>query len=66
MRQSLALEHLGQMIEAQANTLGFQDGFMLIAAVFICALFPAWILGRAEKKKKAPAGSAEVARQPAR
>ena len=66
MRQSLALDHLGQMIEAQANTLGFQDGFMLIAAVFICALFPAWILGRAEKKKKAPAGSAEVARQSAR
>jgi DHA2 family multidrug resistance protein len=45
-QQPLALKHLGQMIEAQANTFGFQDGFLLIAAVFICALIPAWILGR--------------------
>jgi len=67
MQPSLALDHLGQMIEAQANTLGFQDGFMLIAAVFICALFPAWILGRTQKdKNKAPAAGSAAARQPAR
>lgn len=51
MRPALALDHLGKMIEAQANTMGFQDGFLLIAAVFICALLPAWILGRAQRSK---------------
>ncbi|MDH3702864.1 MAG: DHA2 family efflux MFS transporter permease subunit [Alphaproteobacteria bacterium] len=49
MRPALALNHLGKMVEAQANTMGFQDGFLLIAAVFICALLPAWILGRAQR-----------------
>ena len=41
-----ALHFLGRVIEAQANTMGFQDGFMILTAVFICALIPAWSLGR--------------------
>ncbi len=52
MLDRMALDHLGAMIEAQASTLGFQDAFWLIAGVFIAALIPAWILGRAEKKPK--------------
>ena len=56
MRDSLALDHLGRMVEAQANTLGFQDGFLLIVGVFICALVPAWILGRAGKRPKSKRG----------
>ncbi len=44
-RASGALHYLGRVIEAQANTLGFQDGFMLITAVFLGALIPAWVLG---------------------
>jgi len=42
----LALNHLGRVIEAQANTMGFQDGFLLIGIVFLGALVPAWILAR--------------------
>jgi len=45
-RQPLALDHLGQMIQAQADTLAFQDGFRLVALVFLLALIPAWVLGR--------------------
>jgi len=44
-----ALHYLGQVVHAQANTLGFQDGFVLIAIVFLFAMIPAWILGRAQK-----------------
>ena len=41
-----ALHYLGQVIEAQASTLGYQDGFLMISIVFVLALVPAWILGR--------------------
>jgi EmrB/QacA subfamily drug resistance transporter len=47
-----ALHYLGQVIEAQANTLGFQDGFMLLTAVFLGALLPAWILGLSSRRKR--------------
>ncbi len=50
MRQALALDHLGQMIQAQADTLAFQDGFRLVALVFVVALIPAWVLGRSRRK----------------
>ena len=43
----LALDHLGRVLEAQANTMGFQDGFILIGILFIGALIPAYILSRA-------------------
>ena len=46
LRDPLSLHHLGQMIAAQAETLGFQDGFRMLAVVFLAALVPAWILGR--------------------
>ncbi|MBT3307832.1 MAG: MFS transporter, partial [Alphaproteobacteria bacterium] len=47
LHQSGALHYLGSVVEAQAGTLGFQDGFIFIAGVFICALIPTWILKRA-------------------
>lgn len=40
--RSGALHFLGQVIEAQARTQGFKDGFMLLSVVFILALVPAW------------------------
>ena len=40
-----ALHYLGRVVEAQAQTMGFQDGFMVIAVVFILALIPAMMLG---------------------
>ena len=43
-----ALHYLGEVIEAQALTLGYQDGFIMISIVFALALIPAWILGRAK------------------
>lgn len=50
VRQALALDHLGQMIQAQASTLAFQDGFRLVALVFVLALVPAWVLGRSRMR----------------
>jgi len=47
LQQPVALNHLGKMIYAQASTFGFQDGFLMIAILFLGALVPAWILGRA-------------------
>jgi EmrB/QacA subfamily drug resistance transporter len=44
----LAIGHLGQMVEAQANTLGFQDGFLVTGVIFILALIPAYILARSK------------------
>lgn len=44
-----ALNYLSKMLYAQAQTLGFQDGYMIIAAVFLLALIPGWMLRRATK-----------------
>ncbi|MFT6581577.1 MAG: EmrB/QacA subfamily drug resistance transporter [Alphaproteobacteria bacterium] len=49
LHNSGALHYLGSVVEAQAGTLGFQDGFLFIAAVFICALIPTWVLKRARR-----------------
>jgi MFS family permease len=45
MQQPVALNYLGEVVQAQADTLGFQDGFLAIAIVTICAMVPAMILG---------------------
>ena len=37
IRSSVALDYLEQVVEAQASTLGFQDGFLMIAIVFYMA-----------------------------
>ena len=50
LHQSGALHYLGQVIEAQAATLGFQDGFVMITVMFVLTLIPAWILGRAKRR----------------
>jgi len=52
LRETLALEHLGRILEAQAQTLAFQDGFQMIALVFIAALVPGWFLGRASSRRR--------------
>ncbi len=52
LTDSGALHYLGTVIEAQALTLGFQDGFIMISVVFALALIPAWILGRAKPSKQ--------------
>ena len=44
-----ALHFLGQVIEAQALTMGFQDGFLIFVIVFMLAMIPAWLLGPGKK-----------------
>jgi MFS family permease len=46
-----ALHYLGQVVQAQANTLGFQDGFMILAVIFLMAMVPAYILGKSRATK---------------
>ena len=46
----LALEHLSQVVKSQANTMAFQDGFMMIAMVFIFAMLPAWVMSRSNRQ----------------
>ena len=44
--ESGALHYLGQVVHAQANAIGFQDGFLVLAISFLFAMIPAWMLGR--------------------
>ena len=60
IQQAVSLEHLSDVIYAQALTLSFQDGFHMIAAVFVVALIPAWMLGRSARAARlAPATGAD-------
>jgi hypothetical protein len=45
-----ALHYLGQVVYAQASTLGFQDAFLSLAVLATVALVPAWYLSRTEKR----------------
>lgn len=45
-----ALHYLGEIIEAQATARGFNDGFLIIALVFVLAVIPAWNLGKARRR----------------
>ena len=44
-----ALHYLGEVIQAQASTRGFQDGFLFLVCFFLCAMIPAYLLGRLRK-----------------
>lgn len=46
LQNSAALHYLGRVVTAQADTRGFQDGFLAIALLFMAALIPAWLFGR--------------------
>jgi EmrB/QacA subfamily drug resistance transporter len=50
IQHAVSLEHLADMIYAQALTFSFQDGFHMIAAVFIAAVIPAYVLGRSASR----------------
>jgi EmrB/QacA subfamily drug resistance transporter len=45
-QQAGAVGYLGRVITQQARTAGFQDGFLIVAAVFMLAVIPAWVMGR--------------------
>ena len=52
MHHAGGLHYLGQIIEAQANALGFQDGFWVLAGSYAIGVIPAWIMGRMYYKDK--------------
>ncbi|NKB59721.1 MAG: DHA2 family efflux MFS transporter permease subunit [Alphaproteobacteria bacterium] len=43
---SLALDYLGEVVNAQANTLGFQDGFIAMGFISLCSIVPVLLLRR--------------------
>ena len=47
-----ALHYLGDIVSAQASTLGFKDGFLIISVIYVVAMCPAWILGRSNSPTK--------------
>ncbi|MEC7656086.1 MAG: DHA2 family efflux MFS transporter permease subunit [Pseudomonadota bacterium] len=51
-QSSGALNYLSTVIQAQASTLGFQDTFLMIAAVALVATGPAWMIGQAGKDRR--------------
>lgn len=47
-----ALHFLSEVIEAQAAARGFNDGFLMIAIVFILAAIPAWNIGKGRRPRR--------------
>ena len=47
LHDPLALDYLGKVVYAQAQAMGFQDCFLILAIVFAVALVPALLLRRA-------------------
>ena len=47
-----SLDYLSKVIYAQANTLGFQDTFLVIAVVALIAVGPAWMIGQTKKSQR--------------
>ena len=50
LRTPSALQYLSDVIQAQASTRGFQDGFLILVVSFIAAMVPAYILGRRPRR----------------
>jgi len=50
LRDPLALNYLGEVVNAQANTLGFQDGFIAVGLVSMCSILPVLLLRRKRGK----------------
>jgi MFS transporter, DHA2 family, multidrug resistance protein len=50
-QRSGALEYLGTVVQAQSQTLAFQDTFMVVTGVALLALFPAFLLSRSQRRK---------------
>ncbi|MDE0814328.1 MAG: DHA2 family efflux MFS transporter permease subunit [Alphaproteobacteria bacterium] len=46
LHNSVALDYLGEVVRAQANTSGFQDGFITVGLVSMVALIPVFFLSK--------------------
>ncbi len=51
LRDPLALDYLGDVVNAQANTLGFQDGFIAVGVVSMCSILPVLLLRRRHRAR---------------
>ena len=49
IRDSVALDYLGEGVSAQANTLGFQDGFVAGGLISLCSIVPVMLLRRSQR-----------------
>lgn len=49
LRDSGTFHYLGEIIYAQASTLGFQDAYFLLALIAAAGLIPAWILAHTSR-----------------
>lgn len=49
-RNAGALHYFGEVIYAQASTLGFQDAFLTLGLVALAGLLPAWVLARFKER----------------
>jgi len=53
-RAPIALRYLGEMIYAQASTMGYHDAFMILAVVAVLGVAPAWVMARSTQRVPAP------------
>ncbi|MEC8172225.1 MAG: hypothetical protein VX090_02490, partial [Pseudomonadota bacterium] len=49
-QQPGALHYLGEVVYAQGITRAFQDGFWILAIVYLLAVIPAWILSQTRRR----------------
>jgi deoxyhypusine synthase len=52
LQQSVSMYYLDRVVTAQANALGFQDGFFLLALVALAPLVPVSCLIRSRLRKR--------------
>ena len=52
----IAMDYLGRVIAAQASTLAYQDGFLLVMLVFVVALLPTGLIGRMDRRRRRARG----------
>ncbi|MSO75566.1 MAG: DHA2 family efflux MFS transporter permease subunit [Alphaproteobacteria bacterium] len=50
-QSGVALDYMGKVLHAQANTMGFQDSFLMLTIVFALAILPALVLARSSQPR---------------
>jgi hypothetical protein len=50
-RDAAAFRYLGDIIYAQASTMGYHDAFMVLAVVAFLGVAPAWLMARLNKRQ---------------
>ena len=52
MHDLVSLDYLGHVIAAQASTIAYQDGFVMVSVVFAIALLPTWMIGWLDRRRR--------------